>query len=96
MIQLLKFLFLIQIAWSLQRSGIYNTFYWIPYSIGERQREWDSKDVILNDEPTLIAWGYNFNIDYKGNLWFTDSKTSQIFYISKEKKDFNAIFFIAG
>jgi len=68
----------------------------VPYSIGERVREWDSKQVILEDEPSLISWGFNFNIDYRGNLWKSDQVQNLITYISKEYESMNAIFKVAG
>ena len=66
------FLVLFALSAAITRSGNYNTFYQIPYSTGERIREWDSKEVILNDEPSLIYWSYNFNVDFKNNLWIAD------------------------
>lgn len=69
----------------LNKAGIYNSLYEIPYDIGSRVREWDSTDVILNDKPSLISWGYNYNIDYLKNLWVTDQVNNKIFYISKEE-----------
>lgn len=50
----------------------------------------------MNDKPSLVSWGYNYNIDYKGNLWVTDQETNTIFYISKEPESFNALFKISG
>ena len=40
--------------------------------------------------------GYNYNVDYLGNLWFTDQSLHEVLYISKEQDEFNAIFKIAG
>jgi hypothetical protein len=44
----------------------------------------------------LFFWSYNWNIDYKGNLWVCDKKKHSIYYISKETETFNAIFKVAG
>lgn len=52
--------------------------------------------MILEDSPSLISWGYNYNIDYKGNLWVTDQIENMVYYISKEESSFNAIFKVAG
>ena len=46
---LLTFLTFLVCVSGLQRTGIYNHFYQVPYSIGERTREWDSRQVILDD-----------------------------------------------
>ena len=81
---------------AIERSGNYNTFYQIPYAIGERIREWDSLDVILKDEPSLIHWSYNYNVDFLNNIWVADPTLHIIYYISKEKQSWNAKFKIAG
>ena len=59
-------------------------------------REWDSIYTILNDKPSLIKWGYTYNVDYKGNIWVADSEKHVIYLISKESESFNAKFKIAG
>jgi hypothetical protein len=41
-------------------------------------------------------WAYNWNIDYKGNLWITDKVKHSIYYISKEEESFNAVFKVSG
>lgn len=68
----------------------------MPYSEGSRVAELDSLEVILNDEPSLISWSYNFNVDVHGNLWMTDMKQHSIFYISKEEADWNAWWKVSG
>lgn len=50
----------------------------------------------MNDDPSLIYWGYTFNVDYLGNLWVADSDQHTIFYISKELETWNAIFEVSG
>jgi hypothetical protein len=59
---------------------------------GERVREWDSLSVILGDSPSLIRWGYTFNVDYLGNLWVADHVQHALFYMSKEQNTLNAKF----
>jgi len=81
---------------ALEKAGPYNDFYQIPYSKGSRVAEWDSRHVIINDSPSLFYWNYNFNVDYKNNLWVADAKSHYIYYISKEMEDWNAIFLVAG
>jgi len=78
------------------RPGQYNPFYRIPFVQGERVREWDSLKTILDDKPSLIYWGYTYNIDYLGNLWVADSEKHVIYLMSREKDSINAKFKIAG
>lgn len=59
-------------------------------------REWDSLGTIINDHPSLIHWGYTYNVDYKGNLWVADSEKHVIYLMSKENESINAKFKIAG
>jgi hypothetical protein len=58
--------------------------------------DWNSVDVIRHDNPSFFYWGYNYNIDWKYNLWVADKTNHTIFYISKEKETWNAIFKVAG
>lgn len=44
----------------------------------------------------MFFWSYNWNIDYKGNLWVADRHKHAIYYISKEIETFNAIFKVTG
>ena len=41
--------------------------------------------MILEDQPSLIYWGYFFNVDYMNNLWIADAYLSSIYYLSKEE-----------
>jgi hypothetical protein len=50
----------------------------------------------VHDNPSFFYWGYNFNVDWKNNLWVADSSMHTIFYISKEPESWNAIFKVAG
>ncbi len=50
----------------------------------------------MHDNPSFFYWGYNFNFDWKNNLWVADSSKHTIFYISKEPESWNAIFKVAG
>ena len=59
-------------------------------------KDWDSKRSILKDEPSLFYWNHNFNVDYKNNLWVADAEKHNIYYISKEKETWNAIFKVSG
>jgi hypothetical protein len=52
--------------------------------------------VIIEDSPSMFFWQYNYNVDYKNNLWVTDKEKHSIFYISKEKKSSNAIIKVTG
>jgi hypothetical protein len=52
--------------------------------------------VIVHDNPSFFYWGYNFNVDWKNNLWVVDSVKHTVFYISKEPETWNAIFKVAG
>ena len=67
-----------------------------PYYIGARTRDWDSKKVILNDEPSIFYWNYKVNIDDRNNLWVADSVRHIVYFISKEMETWNAIFRVAG
>jgi hypothetical protein len=44
----------------------------------------------------MFFWSYNWNIDYRGNLWIADKDKHSIYYISKEIEDYNAIFKVTG
>ncbi len=50
----------------------------------------------MHDDPSFFYWGYNFNVDWKNNLWVADSSRHTIFYISKEPESWNAIFKVTG
>ena len=58
---------------TLEKAGPFNFFYQIPYSVGSRVAEMDSKDVIINDDPSIFYWTYTYNVDYRNNLWVVDS-----------------------
>lgn len=83
---------------ALERAGPFNQFAKVPYSFGPRTEDWDSKKVILNDEPSLFYWNYKFNIDDRGvgNLWVADSEKHLIYFFSKETETWNAIFQVSG
>lgn len=80
----------------IDKPGPFNPYYTIPYYYGSRVIERKSKDVILNDEPSLFFWSYGFNVDYRRNLWMTDKNMHTVFYISKEVETWNAIFKVTG
>ena len=52
--------------------------------------------MITNDNPSFFYWGYNFNVDWLNNLWVVSKDRHTVFYISKEKETWNAIFKVAG
>lgn len=52
--------------------------------------------MIANDNPSFFYWGYNFNVDWLDNLWMVSKDRHTVFYISKEKETWNAIFKVAG
>ena len=64
--------------------------------MGARIEDWDSMDTILNDEPSVFYWNYDYNVDYRNNLWVADKRSHSIYYISKEIETWNAIFKVAG
>lgn len=80
----------------LERPGPFNQFAQIPFYQGTRVADWDSLDTILNDEPSIFYWNYNYNVDYRNNLWVADSLKHTIYYISKEKDTWNAHFKVSG
>ena len=80
----------------LEAPGPFNLFYTVPFYYGARTDERNSRDVLLNDEPSRFFWSYNYNVDYLGNLWVTDKNKDSIFYISKEPLTFNAIYKVTG
>ncbi|CDW73314.1 UNKNOWN [Stylonychia lemnae] len=80
----------------LDSPGPFNNYYTIPFYYGARTDERNVKTVIMNDEPSLFFWSYNYNVDYRNNLWVADKQQSTIFYISKEQATWNAIFKVSG
>ena len=80
----------------MERSNPFNQFSQIPYYEGARIEDWDSLNTILNDEPSVFYWNYNYNVDYRNNLWVADKRDHTIYYISKEVETWNAIFKVAG
>jgi len=92
----MNILFLASTVLALYKAGPFNEFYQVPYSEGSRVAEIDSKEVILNDDPSLFFWSYNFNVDNRLNLWVADMDLHSVYYISKEEETWNAIFKVAG
>ena len=80
----------------LERANPFNQFAQIPFYDGPRIEDWDSINTILNDEPSIFYWNYNYNVDYRNNLWVADKRLHTIYYISKEVETWNAIFKVAG
>ena len=87
---------LIYFVLCLENSGPTNRFYSIPYYYGSRVNDWNNTRSYFDDQPVQFFWSYNWNIDYKGNLWITDKVKNSIYYISKEVESFNAIFKVSG
>ena len=83
-------------ATALERPGPFNQFARVPYYVGARVEDWDSKVVIIKDEPSLFYWNYKINVDNRNNLWIADTEAHLIYFISKEKDTWNAIFKVAG
>ena len=81
---------------SLERPGVFNQFALIPFFEGSRVRDWDSKRVILQSDPSMFYWSYNWNVDSGNNLWVADSKRHLIYYVSKQVETWNAIFIVSG
>ena len=93
---LTSILFFVAIARALDRTGPFNQFSKVPFYEGPRIEDWDSKSVILLDEPSNFYWNYKINVDDRNNLWVADSKNSMIYFISKEVETWNAIFRVSG
>merc|ERR1712086_119689 len=81
---------------SLAPAGPVNRFYSIPFYFGARAKDWNNTKSYYEDQPTTFFWGYNWNLDYLGNLWIVDKYFHTVYYISKEVKTWNAIFKVAG
>ena len=81
---------------ALDPPGPFNNYYTIPYYYGARTDERNVVDSIINDKPSLFFWSFNYNVDFRNNLWVADKEQSTIFYISKEKATWNAIFKVSG
>lgn len=73
-----------------------NRFYSIPFFFGPRVKDWNNTLSYYNDEAVVFFWGYQWNIDFIGNLWVVDKYKHSIYYISKEDETWNAIFKVSG
>lgn len=81
---------------ALDDSGPVNRFYSIPFFFGPRVKDWNNTLSYYEDEAVTFFWGYQWNIDFIGNLWVVNKELHSIYYISKEEKTWNAIFKVAG
>ena len=81
---------------ALADAGPTNRFYSIPFFFGPRVKDWNNTMSYYEDNPVMFFWGYQWNIDFIGNLWVVEKELHSIYYISKEKESWNAIFKVAG
>ena len=86
----------LHLVWPLGQAEPTNRFYSIPYYYGARVKDWNNTASYYEDQPAMFFWCYNWNIDFKGNLWVADKDKHSIYYISKEIESYNAIFKVTG
>ena len=96
MIYLLLLTAILYCVSALERAGPFNQFARLPFYTGARTEDWDSKKVILNDDPSVFYWNYKVNVDDRNNLWVADGVRHIVYFISKETETWNAIFRVAG